>query len=394
MARTTRWARRCAGGAARRRASCASASCRAASHLDLRRAHLAEIAALPFDGLALGGLGVGEAPEVMYAVIDAVAAELPADRPRYLMGVGTPEDIWTAIGAGIDMFDCVMPTRNARNGQLFVRGGRLNIAQRAAPRRSAARSRRAARASAARATAAPTSRTCSTPRSCSTTGWRASTTSQHYLSLRAAAARAGASVRRGAFPAVAVVDATRMAKRVGVMLSGAGASTAATSPRRCWRCWSIERAGAEAICAAPDVDQRARRRSPDRRAQRRRPRNARAEAARIAGPHGRCRCPRSTPNAHRRADRAGRRRGRSRRCPTTPRSTSSVRSIPTSRALLRAHAAVAPADGLHRPVGAAGGARAGAGGRRARDRRAEGRRRPRSTPRSWAPTCVPAPSKT
>ena len=111
----------------RRRASSASASCRAASHVDLRRAHLAEIAALPFDGLALGGLGVGEAPDVMYGVIDAVAAEMPADRPRYLMGVGTPEDIWTAIGAGIDMFDCVMPTRNARNGQLFVRGGRINI---------------------------------------------------------------------------------------------------------------------------------------------------------------------------------------------------------------------------------------------------------------------------
>ena len=63
----------------------------------------------------------------MYGVIDAIAAEMPADRPRYLMGVGTPEDIWTAIGAGVDMFDCVMPTRNARNGQLFVRAGRINI---------------------------------------------------------------------------------------------------------------------------------------------------------------------------------------------------------------------------------------------------------------------------
>jgi queuine tRNA-ribosyltransferase len=80
---------------------------------------------------------VGEAPEVMYGVIDAIAAEMPAERPRYLMGVGTPQDIWTGIAAGIDMFDCVMPTRNARNGQLFVRagfgepggrGGRLNIA--------------------------------------------------------------------------------------------------------------------------------------------------------------------------------------------------------------------------------------------------------------------------
>ena len=80
-----------------------------------------------FDGLALGGLGVGEAPEIMYDVIAAVAPEMPEDRPRYLMGVGTPTDIWTAIGAGVDMFDCVMPTRNARNGNLFVRGGKLNI---------------------------------------------------------------------------------------------------------------------------------------------------------------------------------------------------------------------------------------------------------------------------
>jgi queuine tRNA-ribosyltransferase len=127
MARTSRWARRCL------EAPAAPGQLRfgivqGGVHLDLRRAHLADVAALPFDGVALGGLGVGEAPEVMYGVIDALAAEMPADRPRYLMGVGTPEDIWMAIGAGIDMFDCVMPTRNARNGQLFVRAGRLNIA--------------------------------------------------------------------------------------------------------------------------------------------------------------------------------------------------------------------------------------------------------------------------
>jgi queuine tRNA-ribosyltransferase len=126
MARTTAWAARSA------RAEAAPGQLRfgivqGGVHLDLRRRHLAEIAALPFDGLALGGLGVGEAPEVMYGVIDAVAAEMPEERPRYLMGVGTPADIWTAIAAGVDMFDCVMPTRNARNGQLFVRAGRLNI---------------------------------------------------------------------------------------------------------------------------------------------------------------------------------------------------------------------------------------------------------------------------
>ena len=126
MSRTSRWARRCLDAPA------AAGQLRfgivqGGVHLDLRRAHLADIAALPFDGLALGGLGVGEAPEVMYGVIDALASEMPADRPRYLMGVGTPEDIWMAIGAGVDMFDCVMPTRNARNGQLFVRAGKLNI---------------------------------------------------------------------------------------------------------------------------------------------------------------------------------------------------------------------------------------------------------------------------
>jgi queuine tRNA-ribosyltransferase len=76
----------------------------------------------------LGGLGVGEPPPVMHEVVGEIAGEMPGDRPRYLMGVGTPVDILAGIAAGIDMFDCVMPTRNARNGQLFVRGGRLNIA--------------------------------------------------------------------------------------------------------------------------------------------------------------------------------------------------------------------------------------------------------------------------
>jgi queuine tRNA-ribosyltransferase len=127
MARTTRWARVCAAAPAAP-GQLRFGIVQGGVHVDLRRSHLAEIAELPLDGLALGGLGVGEAPAVMYGVIDAVAAEMPAERPRYLMGVGTPQDIWTAIGAGVDMFDCVMPTRNARNGQLFVRGGRLNIA--------------------------------------------------------------------------------------------------------------------------------------------------------------------------------------------------------------------------------------------------------------------------
>jgi len=127
MARTTRWARRClatqpAPGQLRFGIG------QGGVHVDLRRAHLAQLREMRFDGYALGGLGVGEAPEVMHAVISDVAEDMPADRPRYLMGVGTPDDIWRAIGAGIDMFDCVMPTRNARNGQLFTRAGKLNIA--------------------------------------------------------------------------------------------------------------------------------------------------------------------------------------------------------------------------------------------------------------------------
>ncbi|MBV8759433.1 MAG: tRNA guanosine(34) transglycosylase Tgt [Deltaproteobacteria bacterium] len=95
--------------------------------LDRRRRHLAEITALPFDGFALGGLAVGESVEQTYQVLDEIAHLMPSDRPRYLMGVGTPADIERGITAGIDMFDCVMPTRNARNGYLFAAAGRINI---------------------------------------------------------------------------------------------------------------------------------------------------------------------------------------------------------------------------------------------------------------------------
>ena len=96
--------------------------------LALRRApHGGDHARSPFDGFALGGFSVGEPIPVMYQLLDEVAHELPADKPRYLMGVGTPRDLLTAIGAGIDMFDCVMPTRNARNGQLFTWRGKIVI---------------------------------------------------------------------------------------------------------------------------------------------------------------------------------------------------------------------------------------------------------------------------
>jgi queuine tRNA-ribosyltransferase len=126
MERTTRWAARCllaphADGQLR------FGIVQGGAQLDLRARHLEEICAMPFDGFALGGFSVGEPIPVMYQLVGELAPRLPADRPRYLMGVGTPRDLITAIGAGIDLFDCVMPTRNARNGQFFTWTGKLVI---------------------------------------------------------------------------------------------------------------------------------------------------------------------------------------------------------------------------------------------------------------------------
>jgi len=94
---------------------------------DLRLKCAEELTKLPFEGFAIGGLSVGEPKEDMYRITRLVAPALPEDKPRYLMGVGTPEDILEAVEAGVDMFDCVMPTRNARNGTLFTWRGRVNI---------------------------------------------------------------------------------------------------------------------------------------------------------------------------------------------------------------------------------------------------------------------------
>jgi queuine tRNA-ribosyltransferase len=94
---------------------------------DLRERSLEGLLAIGFDGYSIGGLAVGEDKEAMFRVISDIAPLMPEDRPRYLMGVGPPEDIFEAVGQGVDMFDCVMPTRNARNGQLFTYRGRLNI---------------------------------------------------------------------------------------------------------------------------------------------------------------------------------------------------------------------------------------------------------------------------
>ncbi len=94
---------------------------------DLRRASAEKAASLGADGIAIGGLAVGEPTEVMYQMIEVVNAILPADRPRYLMGVGTPANLLEAIERGVDMFDCVMPTRNGRNGMLFTKHGIMNM---------------------------------------------------------------------------------------------------------------------------------------------------------------------------------------------------------------------------------------------------------------------------
>ncbi len=94
---------------------------------DLRDESLAALHAIGFDGYAIGGLSVGEPKEDMARILAHLAPRLPQDRPRYLMGVGTPEDLVFAVCQGIDMFDCVMPTRNARNGWLFTRHGEVKI---------------------------------------------------------------------------------------------------------------------------------------------------------------------------------------------------------------------------------------------------------------------------
>lgn len=96
-------------------------------HRDLREMCAEKLVAMNAPGYAIGGLAVGEPNEVMYQVTDWTTDVLPKEKPRYLMGVGTPQDILESIARGIDMFDCVMPSRNARNGQLFTRQGKINI---------------------------------------------------------------------------------------------------------------------------------------------------------------------------------------------------------------------------------------------------------------------------
>lgn len=96
-------------------------------HPDLRKKSARQLTGIGFDGYAIGGLSVGEPNQVMYQMLDETVPELPEDRPRYLMGVGTPEDILEAVERGVDMFDCVLPTRNARHGFLYTSNGIVRI---------------------------------------------------------------------------------------------------------------------------------------------------------------------------------------------------------------------------------------------------------------------------
>ncbi len=128
MRRTSAWARRslavpAAPGQAR------FGIVQGAIDVDLRLAHLDDIASLDVDGVALGGFSVGEPIAEMVRVLGEVGPRMPRDKPRYLMGVGTPNDLLDAMERGIDLFDCVLPTRNARNGQALTWSGRVNLRQ-------------------------------------------------------------------------------------------------------------------------------------------------------------------------------------------------------------------------------------------------------------------------
>jgi queuine tRNA-ribosyltransferase len=126
MERTLRWAARCRASHPEDEPALFGIL-QGGIHPDLRARSAEATRRIGFSGYAIGGLGVGEGPAQMYAAVEQTTPLLPAEAPRYLMGVGTPEDLLECIARGVDMFDCVLPTRNARNGTLFTSVGRLNI---------------------------------------------------------------------------------------------------------------------------------------------------------------------------------------------------------------------------------------------------------------------------
>lgn len=126
MERTTRWLERCIK-AHQRPDQALFGIVQGGIDLSLREQHVRDLSSFDLPGYALGGLSVGEAPEDMYRVVHAIAPQMPEHKPRYLMGVGKPIDLVTCVAGGIDMFDCVMPTRNARNAFLFARHAPIKI---------------------------------------------------------------------------------------------------------------------------------------------------------------------------------------------------------------------------------------------------------------------------
>jgi queuine tRNA-ribosyltransferase len=130
LARTLHWAERCrAAHAPGQDGQALFGIVQGGSDEEVRARAAAATVALDFDGYAIGGMAVGEPKPRMYALTELVAGALPADRPRYLMGVGKPEDLVESVARGVDMFDCVLPTRNARNGQAFTSTGTVTIKQ-------------------------------------------------------------------------------------------------------------------------------------------------------------------------------------------------------------------------------------------------------------------------
>lgn len=128
--RTLRWAQRSRDAWTNRDRQALFGIIQGGLHRDLRLYSLERLSEIGFPGYAIGGLSVGETPEQMYEVLDSLVPAMPTQAPRYLMGVGTPEDLIEGIYRGVDMFDCVMPTRNARNGTLFTSFGRISIKRR------------------------------------------------------------------------------------------------------------------------------------------------------------------------------------------------------------------------------------------------------------------------
>ena len=126
MERTTRWEERCKKARTKPHLALFGIT-QGGTDQKLREESARQIVQIGFDGYAIGGLSVGESASLMLDMADITVSCLPEDKPRYLMGVGTPQDIVQAVARGVDMFDCVMPTRNARNGTLFTSQGKLNI---------------------------------------------------------------------------------------------------------------------------------------------------------------------------------------------------------------------------------------------------------------------------